>query len=210
MYGLMNYRATFRALPLIIGLVAVVLVFSVVAFGEGIELFPQSDEGVSLFESPLELFPIEQPTAMELPEIELLLFESPKIDVKIEQLLADDFGRNHDEETSRRKRPVMYCYGPTWCQPCDRNFRKIGSGDRRIEVRCIKGDESTFPACVRDHGAANGWPVQYWATPKGTGALHHGVKSLDELVEFVRLEPGETPSVPTPRRAFVSTASLKE
>jgi hypothetical protein len=173
----------------IIVLFAAVVALSLNAFGDDITLFSQSDDGVSLFESPMELFPIEQPA------IELLLFESPKIGARIEQVLADDFGRNHDRPAGR-KRPVMYCYGPAWCIPCSKMFDKVKNGDARIDVRCVKhDDDSTFPACVREYAVQFGYPVQYWATPKGAGALHHGVKTLDELVEFVRLEPGKTPPI---------------
>ncbi|MEI8017770.1 MAG: hypothetical protein WCH39_06180 [Schlesneria sp.] len=196
MYDSEGMKNVFRlGIGTIIFLVAAVVALSLKAFGDdGVTLFPM-DDGVSLFDSPLELFPVEQPASLEKPEIELLLFESPKIEVKIEQVLADDFGRNHDR-LSGRKRPVMYCYGPAWCIPCGKMFDKVKTGDARIDVRCVKhDDDSTFPACVREYAVQFGYPVQYWATPKGAGALHHGVKTLDELVEFVRLEPGETPPI---------------
>ena len=113
--------------------------------------------------------------------------------------------KNEDSLKAELQRPYLVVYGPDFCGLCPGMFEKVGGGDERVRVRCIKGDAKTFPSFIQDYGNSHGWPVEHWTSPTGKHALMHGVKSIDQLAELVQTEPGQ---IPRPTNKDPQTASI--
>ncbi len=89
-------------------------------------------------------------------------------------------------------RPYMVLYAPDYCPACPGMQGAVGSGDKRIRLRWVKGRESDFPDFVRKYIAQkvqHVYPVEHWVSPTGKPAIHHGIRTLDNLVELVKTEP---------------------
>lgn len=193
MKSLINVVTALLLLAAVIGAVSFFVgAFHTAAFGEEVTLFASPEAGVSLFETPETVSLFEQAATQELPEEIVVLFEGPTLPAKTEH---DDFSRNQppadalaaiEAAKSIDRRPYVACYGPLY-EGVD--LRPLGQGDARIRVKCHQEHEDAYPAYIREYAKVHGWPVQNWESPSGRGAIAAGNRSLDELVELVKMEP---------------------